>query len=252
MTTKEKLKSICNYVEKKNLQQSQLQISIVQTISSDDEEYIREQKEKNRDLAIDITLGNKEESEWEKREQWGESSYSGNIISPRVTTLSINISPFKDHDSVYKDVIDFLEKKTSTPISSKMINQSNLNYTISNDSNLTNEENYEANIRRIITKVIACSNLIAVDGRIGPGKSVIIGENNWVYFKYIESKYGGISNMSLIYDNNIDSNKIIVARDNSSNHPGILVVENEIGGKYDFFIKETPNWSKQYCWFWIN
>ena len=73
-------------------------------ISEDDEEYMRELKQQNRDLAIDILLDEKDESEWDNRHilksdvkeesnsQWGSNSvntYSSGVIAPKVIVIGV-------------------------------------------------------------------------------------------------------------------------------------------------------------------
>ena len=50
----EKVKSICNYVENNIINSNQINVSWVEAISSSDEEYIREQKRKNREKTLTV------------------------------------------------------------------------------------------------------------------------------------------------------------------------------------------------------
>lgn len=253
MTSKDKLQNICNYIEGSLTTNQMINVSFIEMISSDDEVMLAERKRQNRELAIDITLGEKEESEWDKRDTWGDQLYNTsdiNIISPKVLSMSISKSPYKNHDEIYDYIINFIDKNTSNP--KKLINgaqsqQFNVKLGQGNYSpDATEYEKYEADIRRIITKINLCSSVISIEGRIGPGKVVLIGKNNWGIFKEIEN-YGNMG-FKFIYDENIDSDKVIVLRNNDNNHPGIFLIDND----GEFYIKETPNWHKQLCWFWIN
>jgi len=257
MTSKEKLQNICNYIEKKSTLTPTFNMSVIEMVSDDDEYLLAEKKRQNRELAIDITLGEKDESEWVNKDMiWGETISdrleSINIISPKVITINLNISNLKTHDEVYDFVIDFIDKNTSN--AKKLQNGGNsTQFNIKMGSGnyppeYTDSEKLDVDIRRILTKVNLCSSVISIEGRMGPAKTILIGRNNWSYFKEIEFRHGGINSLNFVYEDKIDPNKVIVLRNNDSNHPGIFIVENN---KTDFYIKETLKWDKQFCWFWI-
>lgn len=252
----EKVKSICNYNENNTINSNKINISWIETISSSDEEYIREQKRKNRELSIDVVLGEKSESDWGKSKiesNWQTSiseDYS-NIITPKLMTSNINGKKYTNKSEIYNYLINFIESKTINK--KKVSNNSNMNLDIKLNKNtfLTDKENHDANLRRIITKITMHSNIIAMDGRIGPGNSIIIGKDNWEKFQNIESEYDGINNMKFIYEDLIDPNKVIVCRsNNTTDKPGIILVDDTKNNQY--FFKETNFWDRQYSWFWIN
>lgn len=252
----EKVKSICNYVENNTINSNQINVSWVETISSSDEQYIREQKRKNRELSIDIVLDEITESDW--RESKNQSDWQmnideeyPNIVTPKVMTANINGKNYTNKSDIYDHLISFIETKTGNK-KKKVSGNSNMNLDVQlvNDINLTEKENYNANLRRIITKITMHSNIIAMDGRIGTGNSIIIGKNNWEHFQNIELNYGGISGIKFIYEDSIDDNKIIVCRSNNTvDKPGIILVDDTNNNQY--FFKETNFWDRQYSWFWI-
>lgn len=86
------------------------------------------------------------------------------------------------------------------------------------------------------------SNIIAMDGRIGPGTSVIYGKNLLPYMSQFKD-----NGLTTYYSDLIDSDKIIVCRGCNIDQPGLLLIDNSQGGHY--FFNQTPNWQKQYCWF---
>lgn len=251
----EKVKNICNYQEK-FINSNQISVSWVETILSSDEEYIREQKRKNRELSIDVVLDEITESDWQ--ESKSQSDYQmnideeySNIITPKIMSSNINGKKYSNKSDIYDHLISFIETKTGNK-KKKVSGNSNMNLDVqlNNDINLTDSENYEANLRRIITKVNMHSNIIAMDGRIGPGNSILIGKNNWEYFHHIEIKYSGIRGMKFIYEDSIGPNKIIVCRSNNTiEKPGIILVDDTKNHQY--FFKETNFWDRQYSWFWI-
>ena len=84
-----------------------------------------------------------------------------------------------------------------------------------------------------------------MEGRIGPGTGVLIGQNiaNKVDLSALSS-----SGMSVIIEPIIDPDKVIVCRGGSADSSGIILMSYPNDGRY--FLKETPySWSRQYCWF---
>lgn len=76
-------------------------------------------------------------------------------------------------------------------------------------------------VRRNISKILTASNTIAVDGRIGPAKKILVSEDN--YNKYGLSNL--FENFEVNFVNNIDD--LILYRDNDIDQPGIMLLYNE-------------------------
>lgn len=261
MRTIDKIKNICNYTNNKNLNSNSLSFSWVETIPSLDEEFLNHQKRINRELTIGVVLDEVSESEWKSNKENNFnipydksplSSSTRSVMPPRLMTATVNAINYTDDSEIYDFLIDFLDKNTQ---SSKKIKRpySNASFDLKLKNNynnlLTESENYEADIRRIITKTIMHSNIIALEGRLGPANTIIVGENNWEHFDYIETKYGGV-NMLVIYDNNIDKDKVIICRRGNINEPGLLLTNDSVNK--NFYFKETTFWNRQYSWFLIN
>jgi hypothetical protein len=262
ITFKDKLKLITSFKEeldKKSLPQSQ--IMYMEMISEDDEEYMREVKSRNRDLAIDILLDDKDESEWENRHILPErkdvdvssqynTQYMG-VISPKIMSMNVTGKQFISYEDVYSQVIDFLEKQTQNGKTLYNVPSSALTFTSTNDTNKTDLENEEANSRKIITKMMMASNIIAQYGRIGPGTSVLVGTNIMDKYPSITNnmdKNGMIGGMLFIVEPGIDPDKIIVCRGSNPDQPGIILMTFPNDNR--FFLKETDfSWHRQYCWF---
>ena len=267
MTTfKDKLKLITSFKEELDKPSvPQALIMYMEMISDDDEEYMRELKARNRDLAIDILLDDKDESEWvnrhilpERRNLDVSSQYSSTnfqngmgVITPKIMSMNVTGKQFISYEDVYSQVIDFLEKQTQNGKTLYNLPASALTFTSTNDPNKTDLENEEANSRKVITKIMMASNIIAQYGRIGPGTPVLVGTN-------IISKYPSITNnidengmiggMLFIVEPGIDPDKIIVCRGSNSDRPGIILMTFPNDGR--FFLKETDfSWHRQYCWF---
>jgi hypothetical protein len=259
MTSKDKLNNICNYIKSKQnitplIGSPTINISFIEMLSNDDEYMLAQKRRENRDLVIDITLGEKNESEWSKRDSWGDDlvniTTDTSVVMPKVLTMSIGKSIYKNHDEVYDYIIDFIDKNTNKPkslLNGGQSQQFNIKLGQGNYSpDLTDMEKHSVDIRRIITKVNLCSSVVSIEGRIGPAKTVLVGKNNWNIFNEIDESLGNMG-FKFIYDDKIDPEKVIVLRNNDTQHPGIYLIENN----GDFYIKETPHWHRQFCWFWI-
>ena len=154
--------------------------------------------------------------------------------------MNVSAQNYKDDEFLYNDVINFLENNTKQKHNGPL----NLDYVAMNDPHKTLEENNNINFRKILTKIMFASNLIATKGRIGTATSVIVGRTNWHWFN------GDFNiGIDIIFDENITNDKIIVCRGSSSNNPGLILVNNIFDNTYYF--KETPNWERQYVWFTI-
>jgi hypothetical protein len=241
MTTfNDKIKSICNYSEKNQSMGPTVQLMYMDMIVEDDETR-REVKRKKRNLTIDTVLDEVDENGDYTSETISSEEGSMATISPKIMTLNTNTNPFVDDESLYNNVIKFLESNTKQkhhfPIS--------LDYVAMNDPHSTLEENNGINFRRIVTKIAHASNFIATEGRMGPGTAVIVGRNNWHWFDS-QSDFM-LGTISIILDKKISPNKIIVARGGRMDQSGIICVKSIPDNTY--CLKETPHWEKQYVWF---
>jgi len=241
MTTfNDKIKSICNYSEKNQSMGPTVQLMYMDMIVEDDETR-REVKRKKRNLTIDTVLDEVDENGDYTSETPSLEEGMMATISPKIMTLNTNTNPFVDDESLYNNIITFLENNTKQkhhfPIS--------LDYVAMNDPHSTLEENNALNFRRIVTKIAHASNFIAAEGRMGPGTAVIVGRNNWNWFDSQSDLMLGT--LSIILDENISPNKIIVARGGRMDQSGIICVKSIPDNTY--CLKETSHWEKQYVWF---
>ena len=241
MTTfNDKIKSICNYSEENKSMGQNVQLMYMDMIVEDDETR-REVKRKKRNLTIDTVLDEVDENGDYTSETISSEEGLVATISPKIMTLNTNTNPFVDDESLYNNVITFLESNTKQkhhyPIS--------LDYVAMNDPHSTLEQNNGINFRRIVTKIAHASNFIATEGRMGPGTAVIVGRNNWHWFDSQSDLMLGT--LSIILDENISPNKIIVARGGRMDQSGIICVKSLPDNT--FCLKETPHWEKQYVWF---
>jgi hypothetical protein len=179
-----------------------------------------------RDIKIDICLGEKDEDNIsnilndDKFEEF----------SIKIFTKLINKSSLSKYIDVYRDAISVIESSS--------------NY-IGSDIQITNDSG--ANIRRIISKCMMCASQIAVINRVGPGNIIIAGINSHEYFKMIETAQP-ILPLKIIYDYNIQPDKVIVGRrPNVNGENGLHILHNN----GDFYIGHTGDLSKKFTHFLI-
>jgi len=244
--TPSNLKNICNYSDKQ-MSLPNAQLMYVDMISSDDEEYQRMVKRQNRELVVDAILDDKveelnifrENQVTDVSQQYNSTSQMG-VISPKIMQINMTAQRFESYEKVWIQLVDFLNQNTQSPKSFQHRNQS-LDYKLIDE--------YETDYRKIISKILMCSNIIAMDGRIGPAKSILYGKKLIPYINNAINQFGSNNINGLIahYSDLVDDDKVIVCRSNNIDQPGLLLIDNSTTGKY--FFNQTPNWNKQYCWF---
>ena len=261
------LEKICYY--RQNTKPSN-QNSVIYYIDFDydDGEYKREMTKINRNLAIDAVIDGKEE-EYKNRNIVENSDPFGlgttNVISPKVKSFPLTANKFVSLEKLYEDIILRLEHLTQTPMNLKYgvgIPQSMDLQIPPKDPNLTESENHQKFFRKIISRLLSCSNLIATQGRIGPAHTAIVGTEFLEYI--VKSDYtwsatpsivsdtpvvGQLAGMNIIYSHLINPRKAILVRGGSNkDSPGMHVVNNINDGTY--FMGETPgSMNKQISWF---
>ncbi len=250
----DKLKLITNYKEDDLSKSPTFNACYIDYTDESDQEYLRELKAKRRNVVIDVLLEEREESEldniYKHHEKWNGNSlsngFNGSVMAPNIYQVSSKVQNIESYDDIYNDLLSYIDKETN---SEKIVNtvKHNLDLVLKNDENLTTYENIESNCRKILTRLTMCSNIIVMEGRIGSGNFILVGESNWDYFHHIQEKNYNPLSMSVIYTDKIEPDKIIVGRKNNQDQGGISHIMDLENKKYVKF--ETNFWKKQYCWF---
>jgi len=253
--TRDDLEKVCNYTENSKPSLPKGMIAYLDMVEEPNDEYERELKRKNRELAIDAVLDNKIE-EFKNRKSFLdplENEGFMSTISAKVMSVNAIASKFTDNNQLFKEIILKLESLTSTPMN---IPQS-INLTIQNDTSLTDSENEMANSRKLISKIMMLSNLIATTSRRGPANSMIVGleahryillSNSITLTNYNKVVTGSMMGINIIPSPYIKPNKIIMMRTDKQSGGGLNVVRNVNDSTY--FMVETPNsWDKSIHWF---
>ena len=247
------LEKICNYVESTKPSLPQGVMTFMDWDVSSNEEYQRELKRKNRELAIDAIIDDKVE-EFKNREPFSNpldnESYMM-TITPKLNSINVQGKTYLDLFDIYNDVMMTLESLTSKP----MTIPQNLNVSTQKDPNLTDYENESSTSRKVITKIMMTRNLISSTGRTGPANTIIVGLEAYKYLLISNAMMsnndgvvsGNINGMNVIPSPYIKSNKIIMMRNIQKTENGLNVINCPNDMRY--FLKETPNWDKIINWF---
>jgi hypothetical protein len=253
MITSKDLEKICNYVESTKPSLPKASMNFIDFEEEPNEEYQRELKRRNRELAIDAIIEDKVE-EFKNRESFvNPLDNEGYIstISPKIKSINVQGKTYLDLTDIYTDVMMTLESLTSSPMNTPQ----NFNINIQKNPSLTDSENEMALSRRVMTKIMLVSNFISSTGRTGPANTIIVGLDAYKYFLLSNVMMmssdgivtGKINGMNVIPSPYIKSNKIIMMRNVQKTENGLNVINCPNDMRY--FLKETPNHSKIINWF---
>ena len=249
------LEKICNYVESTKPSLPQGVMTFMDWDEVPNEEYQRELKRKNRELAIDAIVDGKVE-EFKNREPFSNpldnESYMM-TITPKLNSINVQGKTYLDLFDIYNDIMMTLESLTSKP----MVVPQNLNVSIQMDLSLTDYENESLTSRKVITRIMMVRNLISSTSRTGPANTIIVGLGAYKYLLLSNGMMmsdikdgvvdGNINGMNVIPSPYIKSNKIIMMRNVQKTDNGLNVINCPNDMRY--FLKETPNWDKIINWF---
>jgi hypothetical protein len=248
------LEKICNYVESTKPSLPQCVMNFIDFEENSTEEYKRELKRKNREIAIDAIVDDKVE-EFKNRDLFlnplDNESYMM-TITPKLNSINVQGKTYLDLFDIYNDIMMTLDSLTSKP----MVIPQNLNVSIQKDPNLTDYENESSTSRKVITKIMMTRNLISSTGRTGPANTIIVGLGAYKYLMIFNGMMmtnddgvvtGNINGMNVIPGPYIKSNKIIMMRNVQKTENGLNVINYPNDMRY--FLKETPNWDKIINWF---
>lgn len=241
------LSLICNYTESKNPSLPQMMISFIDMVEDESEQVKLQRKMKNRDLAIDAIVDNKIE-DFNKREifieEYPSDSLAGmSIISPKIKQIPVQCFNYTTTDEIYFSIMNRLEQLTSVPMKGQ-------NMDLKGDN-----EDLEKFSRKVITNIMYCNNKIAMESRLGPGSTIIVGYKVFNYLLQssvlLQAEEGickaKISNCNIIPSNLISDNKIIIMRTSTRFENGLNC--GNFTNDLRYFVTETPDFEKCIKWF---
>ena len=145
---KKEIKYLCNFSEKQH-SGSVATISYLDYVEENTLEDQLKVKAQNRELAIDIMTGEKEDSAWDKRvdlPKMDESSIP--VIGVKIFSMRLQATPFKSYEDLHTDLINYMENFTKgQPVLKN--GMSSFDLTLTNDPDKTDEENYSYHKRKI-------------------------------------------------------------------------------------------------------
>jgi hypothetical protein len=137
---KTNIEKICNNTEDtKNTYQPTIALSYIDMVTEDEDAHQREIKRQNRELAIDIILDDKDESEWENRNNLPNTGFgSYPSISPKLFTVNTRSQKFTSFKDLEYEVFNKLENLTkNVPSSIAKLAGNTLNLSIPTDNDLS-------------------------------------------------------------------------------------------------------------------
>jgi hypothetical protein len=239
-TTKDKIAKVCNYKDDDKISGNNVITGMYVGFSIEsNEKILLEKKRKRRELKINEVLDEEVDNITEDQNglEWGSTLIPDefefeSVIAPKLYSMNYTATKFIDYDDLYNNIINFLESRTLNPMSNRSTVFPNISLTGLDVNNI---------VRKLTSRIMMGSSMIAVEGRVGPATSALIGDNLRQYFS--SDEIGGIK---LIFESNIDPDKIILCRGGKTDQEGIHVINDSDN---NYFMKETPNWENQYLWF---
>lgn len=247
---KKEITYLCNFSEKQH-SGNNAQISYLDYVEENTLEDQLKAKSQNRELAIDIMTGEKEESAWNKRVDLPKIDESTiPTMGLKIFSMSIQATHFTSYEDLHTDLINYMENFTQgQPVLNN--GMSSFDLTLTNDTSKTDKENYEYNQRRIISKLVSCGNYIATTNRRGPGTTLIVHPETISKYFYGDKQLVNVANYTLIESKVISKDKFIILRAdiNGGSEDGLFVIKSIDEDQY--FMKETPSLKNRIMWFHI-
>jgi len=247
---KNEIKYLCNFYEK----QHSGPVATISYMDFIEEDTLQEQlkaKSQNRELAIDIMTGEKEESSWDNRIDLPtiDSNYV-QTIGPKIFSMTVQGKQFTSYEDLHTDILKYIEGFTQgQPVLKN--GMSSFDLTITNDTDKTSRENFEYSQRKIMSKLLMCGNYIAVNTRRGPGTTLLAHPETISKYFYGDKQLVNATNYTLIESNIISKDKFIILRAdiNGGHEDGLFVIKSLDEDQY--FMKETPSLKNRIMWFHI-
>lgn len=232
MTTEDKLKKICNYDHSTWTTGNQVQLMYIGIETQD----VLAKKMIKRNLRINEVLDIEEESNYEDS-QLDLDNTEITTIAPKVKSTNVlgkaHTSIQAGQDRLLDDVINKIVAETNTPL--PMLTK----------LTMTNQDLMQTFSRKVITRIMMASNIIATDGRIGPGKTILVSPKTEIELHQMCIDQHITSMMEVVTDHRIPDGRIIVCRPNDTRSQGIIAMTT---AGYTF-MHETESYLSQYAWF---
>lgn len=226
------IKNLCNYSERE-YSNSTFLYNYIEMTSNSVEEIKRREKIHNRSLAIDILIGVKNEQEWDNRHQ--SSDMEMDTLEMQVKTIQLQ----RQNYNTIIDIKTYLLNKIESITKSSFVGRvgSSLDITLSNDN--------DQDKRKIISRIMMCSNLISINTRSTSGTSIVLHPSTYNKYKQeIDNlRFKIITSTIISYDK-----IVIIGVDNNDNSSGGLILVHSTNNKC-FYCDLTTNGNNNFVWF---
>jgi len=183
---KEKLKDICCFNEKA-IGSNVAKFHFLDAVEENKAENIA----MNREITIDVLLGEEKEEKLNDRVFIKDQDEFPTIFM-KVFESFINGKKFISYEDIYNEVLDFYINHT---VNSK---QTLIDVTVSSAKNVNQLE------RMIMSKILAGGNLIAINGRVGPANVVLMNPiTQYERFYLSIENNNSLNGIKIITDNKI-------------------------------------------------
>lgn len=248
MNELDEIKSLCNYSVSKSTQLPYGNICYIDFDTTSREDELQNIKAYNRDLALDIITGDKKESEWDNRLIFDDNVMGS--ITPRVHSVNVTRVQYNNLYEVKKYLITTILNETTGPCNHFLKHGVMDVITLTQDSNLTNMENFDNNYRKTLLKIAQCNNYIGMNSRKGVGNTILAHPDSFIMDIYA-TKPESIENgtMRLILSKYVPIDKVIVLRTDDLSSAGFLFSHDEENKSYYASFVDTK--LNNYMWFYI-
>jgi hypothetical protein len=143
------------------------------------------------------------------------------VIAPKVFTKTLTLGKeYIDDQQIKNDFINTICRLSDLNIENKEELYGKFSFT-HND-----EETIDVNQRNLVRNINNASNLIATEGRVGPGQYFLVSKDNYEkYNLYMITGY-----LKPIFH---DIDDIVIFRKNLIDQPGVVCIKNPMSNKYE-------------------
>lgn len=227
MITSKTLESLCYYKEQ-TIPSNVANLSYISMVEKSTLEALQEERED----TISVILGEAPYEEKTTLFPRQPRSEPLTTISPIINTMSIIARKYQllNNEIIFNEIISYIDTLTNNNMTS-LFNATNIQ--------LTND--FNADKRKITSRIMSLGNYIAMNSRRGPFNCLIAHPSDTIY---IDENF--LTNVEFIKSDLVQKGKIILSRAGGNDlGEGLHVIKSD----NNLFIKETPDWEKTFAWF---
>lgn len=244
------VKILSNYSESDKEAAGVASLCYINFKNSTSEEQLQEIKAHNRDLAIDILIGERDASDWDKRLVKDDLMFD--VIAPQVTTVNVTRSRYNSVVDIKDDLIKIIERETQgTHKKSNLFNNSDV---VLLRNKTFNSEDHSINTNNIMRKVAMCSNFISTQSRKGPANTIVINPNSFLNtIKDLLIQSGSFvdknGKLRIVTSPLISLDKVVLMRTDDIHSSGLLLSHHPKNNSYYLTLTDVD--LNSFMWFYI-